>query len=307
MSQLVLRLKAFGNSELAWRFRNSPPVIFAAVVLIVLVFCAAAASLIAPHNPFDPATLNIMDARLPPVWIDGGSSTYLLGTDEQGRDILSTIFYGMRVSILVGIAAVAFSMTIGVALGLIAGYLGGWVDTVIMRLGDIQLSFPTIMIAFFIDGVAKIVMPIGMREEMRFYVVILAIGVADWVQFARTVRAATMIERRKDYVAAARISEVSGFRILLAHILPNTIGPVLVLATLGLGVAILTEAILSFLGLGMPPSQPSLGTLIRAGNDLLLSGEWWISLFPGAALVLLVLAVNIVGDWLRDVLNPRLR
>lgn len=307
MSQLVLRLKAFGNSELAWRFRNSPPVIFAAVVLIVLVFCAAAASLIAPHNPFDPATLNIMDARLPPVWIDGGSSTYLLGTDEQGRDILSTIFYGMRVSILVGIAAVAFSMTIGVALGLIAGYLGGWVDTVIMRLGDIQLSFPTIMIAFFIDGVAKIVMPIGMREEMRFYVVILAIGVADWVQFARTVRAATMIERRKDYVAAARISEVSGVRILLAHILPNTIGPVLVLATLGLGVAILTEAILSFLGLGMPPSQPSLGTLIRAGNDLLLSGEWWISLFPGAALVLLVLAVNIVGDWLRDVLNPRLR
>jgi len=307
MSQLVLRLKAFGNCELAWRFRNSPPVIFAAVVLIALVFCAAAASLIAPHNPFDPATLNIMDARLPPAWIDGGSSTYLLGTDEQGRDILSTIFYGMRVSILVGIAAVAFSMTIGVALGLIAGYLGGWVDTVIMRLGDIQLSFPTIMIAFFIDGVAKIVMPIGMREEMRFYVVILAIGVADWVQFARTVRAATMIERRKDYVAAARISEVGNVRILLAHILPNTIGPVLVLATLGLGVAILTEAILSFLGLGMPPSQPSLGTLIRAGNDLLLSGEWWISLFPGAALVLLVLAVNIVGDWLRDVLNPRLR
>jgi peptide/nickel transport system permease protein len=307
MSQLVLRLKALGNSDLAWRFRNSPPVIFAAVVLIVLVFCAAAANLIAPHNPFDPATLNIMDARLPPVWIDGGTSTYLLGTDEQGRDILSTIFYGMRVSILVGIAAVAFSMTIGVALGLIAGYLGGWVDTVIMRLGDIQLSFPTIMIAFFIDGVAKIVMPIGMREEMRFYVVILAIGVADWVQFARTVRAATMIERRKDYVAAARISQVSGVRILLTHILPNTIGPVLVLATLGLGVAILTEAILSFLGLGMPPSQPSLGTLIRAGNDLLLSGEWWISLFPGAALVLLVLAVNIVGDWLRDVLNPRLR
>ncbi len=307
MSQLVLRLKALGNSDLAWRFRNSPPVTFAAVVLIVLVFCAAAASLIAPHNPFDPATLNIMDARLPPVWIDGGTSTYLLGTDEQGRDILSTIFYGMRVSILVGIAAVAFSMTIGVALGLIAGYLGGWVDTVIMRLGDIQLSFPTIMIAFFIDGVAKIVMPIGMREEMRFYVVILAIGVADWVQFARTVRAATMIERRKDYVAAARISQVGGVRILLTHILPNTIGPVLVLATLGLGVAILTEAILSFLGLGMPPSQPSLGTLIRAGNDLLLSGEWWISLFPGAALVLLVLAVNIVGDWLRDVLNPRLR
>lgn len=307
MTYIVLKLKALTNSDLAWRFWHSPAVIFAAVVLTLLVLAAAAANLIAPHDPFDPATLNIMDSLLPPAWLDGGSSTFLLGTDEQGRDILSTIFYGMRISILVGIAAVIFSMTIGVVLGLLAGYLGGWVDTLIMRLADVQLSFPTIMIAFFIDGIAKITLPLAMREEMRFYVVILAIGVADWVQFARTVRAATMIERRKDYVAAARISNVGGARILLTHILPNTIGPVLVLATLGLGVAILTEAILSFLGLGMPPSQPSLGTLIRAGNDLLLSGEWWISLFPGATLVLLVLAVNIVGDWLRDVLNPRLR
>jgi len=307
MSYLALRWKALTRHELAWRFFHSPAVMFAAAVLILLVAAAAAASFVAPHNPFDPATLNIMDSLLPPAWLDGGTSTFLLGTDEQGRDILSTIFYGMRISILVGLAAVLFSMVLGVTLGLIAGYLGGWVDTLIMRLADVQLSFPTIMIAFFIDGIAKITLPLAMREEMRFYVVILAIGVADWVQFARTVRAATMIERRKDYVAAARISHVGGMRILLTHILPNTMGPVLVLATLGLGVAILTEAILSFLGLGMPPSQPSLGTLIRAGNDLLLSGEWWISLFPGATLVLLVLAVNIVGDWLRDVLNPRLR
>lgn len=307
MSYIALKWKAFTRHELAWRFMHSPAVMFAALVLALLVLAAAAANIVAPHNPFDPATLNIMDARLPPVWLDGGTSTYPLGTDEQGRDVLSTIFYGMRISILVGIAAVVFSMVLGIALGLIAGYLGGWVDTVIMRLADVQLSFPTIMIAFFIDGIAKIAMPLDVRESMRFYVVILAIGVADWVQFARTVRAATMIERNKDYVAAARISRVGSLRILLTHILPNTIGPVLVLATLGLGVAILTEAILSFLGLGMPPSQPSLGTLIRAGNDLLLSGEWWISLFPGATLVLLVLAVNIVGDWLRDVLNPRLR
>lgn len=307
MNRLVLILKDWAASDLAWRFRNSPSVIFAAVVLVALIFCAVAANLISPHNPFDPATLDIMDARLPPFWLDGGTTKYLLGTDEQGRDILSSIFYGMRISLLVGMAAVLFSVTIGVLLGLAAGYLGGWVDAVIMRLGDVQLSFPTIMVAFFIDGVAKIVLPIGMREDMRFYVVIFAIGVADWVQFARTVRAATMIERRKDYVAAARISKVGSLRIVLSHILPNTIGPVLVLATLGLGVAVLTEAILSFLGLGMPPSQPSLGTLIRAGNDLLLSGEWWISLFPGAALVLLVLSVNMVGDWLRDVLNPRLR
>lgn len=307
MSQLAAIVRNVAASELAWRFRTSPAVIIATLILGLLVFCAVAATLIAPHDPFDPATLDIMDARLPPVWSEGGSARYLLGTDEQGRDILSAIFYGMRISIMVGVAAVLFSVVLGVILGLLAGYFGGWVDAVIMRLGDVQLSFPTIMIAFFIDGVAKIVMPAGLREDMRFYVVILAIGVADWVQFARTVRATTMIERQKDYVAAARISRVSSFRIVLSHILPNTIGPVLVLATLGLGVAILTEAILSFLGLGMPPSQPSLGTLIRAGNDLLLSGEWWISLFPGAALVLLVLSVNIVGDWLRDVLNPRLR
>ncbi len=307
MSQLAAIVRSVAASELAWRFRTSPAVIIATLILGLLVFCAVAATLIAPHDPFDPATLDIMDARLPPVWSEGGSARYLLGTDEQGRDILSAIFYGMRISIMVGVAAVLFSVVLGVILGLLAGYFGGWVDAVIMRLGDVQLSFPTIMIAFFIDGVAKIVMPAGLREDMRFYVVILAIGVADWVQFARTVRATTMIERQKDYVAAARISRVSSFRIVLSHILPNTIGPVLVLATLGLGVAILTEAILSFLGLGMPPSQPSLGTLIRAGNDLLLSGEWWISLFPGAALVLLVLSVNIVGDWLRDVLNPRLR
>jgi len=307
MTYIALKWKALTRSELAWRFFHSPSVVFAAIVLALLVLAAAGANYIAPHNPFDPATLNIMDSLLPPVWLEGGSPTYLLGTDEQGRDILSTIFYGMRISILVGIAAVLFSMVLGVILGLVAGYVGGWVDTLIMRLADVQLSFPTIMIAFFIDGVARITLPMAMREEMRFYVVILAIGVADWVQFARTVRAATMIERKKDYVAAARISRVGGVRILLTHILPNTIGPVLVLATLGLGVAILTEAILSFLGLGMPPSQPSLGTLIRAGNDLLLSGEWWIALFPGATLVLLVLAVNMFGDWLRDVLNPRLR
>ena len=307
MNHLALKLGSMARSEFVWRFLRTPSVMFAAGVLLVLVVCAVGADFVAPHNPFDPATLNIMDARLPPSWKDGGATTFLLGTDEQGRDILSSIFYGMRISIFVGVTAVLFSTVIGTVLGLIAGYAGGWIDTIIMRLGDVQLSFPTIMIAFFIDGIARTVLPLDVREGVRLYVVILAIGVADWVQFARTVRAATMIERRRDYVAAARISRVPGWKILITHILPNTIGPVLVLATLGLGVAILTEAILSFLGLGVPPSRPSLGTLIRAGNDLLLSGEWWISLFPGAALVLLVLAVNIVGDWLRDVLNPRLK
>jgi peptide/nickel transport system permease protein len=295
------------DSDLVWQFRQAPAAMLAAAVLVLMVICAVAAPLIAPHTPFDPATLNLIDSRLPPAWIDGGSATYLLGTDEQGRDVLSTIFYGMRISLAVGVAAVLLSVTIGVTLGLMAGWFGGWIDAVIMRMGDVQLSFPTIMIAFFIDGIAKAVMPPDLREMTRFSVVILAIGLADWVQFARTVRAATMIEKNKDYTAAARLSQVSSLKIVFAHILPNTLGPVIILATLGLGVAILTEAILSFLGLGMPPTQPSLGALIRVGNDLLLSGEWWISMFPGLALVLLVLSVNIFGDWLRNALNPRLK
>jgi peptide/nickel transport system permease protein len=305
MNRLSAALRRGLDSELVWLFRQAQAAMIAAAILLVMVVCAAAAPLIAPHTPFDPASLNLMDSRLPPAWEDGGLPTYLLGTDEQGRDVLSTIFYGMRISLLVGVAAVCLSMVIGVTQGLIAGWCGGWVDAAIMRLGDVQLSFPTI--AFFIDGIAKAMMPPELREMTRFYVVILAIGVADWVQFARTVRAATMIERNKDYTAAARLSGVSGARILFAHVLPNTLGPVIILATLGLGVAILTEAILSFLGLGMSPTQPSLGALIRVGNDLLLSGDWWISMFPGLALVLLVLSVNIFGDWLRNALNPRLK
>ncbi len=307
MRTIQMFMHRFLDSDLFWRFRTTPAAIIAAAVLLIMVVCAVAAPLLAPHTPFDPATLNLMDSRLPPAWLEGGTATYPLGTDEQGRDVLSTIFYGMRISLAVGVAAVLLSVVIGVTLGLIAGWFGGWIDALIMRMGDVQLSFPTIMIAFFIDGVTKAVMPMDLREMTRFYVVILAIGLADWVQFARTVRAATMIEKNKDYTAAARLSRVSTLRIVFTHVLPNTLGPVIILATLGLGVAILTEAILSFLGLGMPPTQPSLGALIRVGNDLLLSGEWWISMFPGVALVLLVLSVNIFGDWLRDALNPRLK
>ncbi|MFT4148620.1 MAG: ABC transporter permease [Paracoccaceae bacterium] len=307
MTRPSILLRSALDSDLLWRFRQAPAAMVALALLLVMLFCALVAPLIAPHTPFDPSTLNLMDSRLPPAWIEGGTSTYLFGTDEQGRDVLSTIFYGMRISIAVGVAAVLLSVLIGVALGLIAGWFGGWVDALIMRMADVQLSFPTIMIAFFIDGIAKSVMPPDLREMTRFYVVILAIGVADWVQFARTVRAATLVEKGKDYTAAARLSRRPVAAIIFAHILPNTLGPVIILATLGLGVAILTEAILSFLGLGMPPTQPSLGALIRVGNDLLLSGEWWISMFPGLALVLLVLSVNLFGDWLRDVLNPRLK
>lgn len=304
---MKISLPALLDGDLAWRFRRSPSAMAAALLFALLAASALGADWIAPHDPFNPATLDIMDARLPPAWIEGGRATYLLGTDEQGRDILSAIFHGMRISVVVGLAAVALSATVGTVLGLLAGYAGGVVDAVIMRLADVQLSFPTIMIAFFIDGIARVALPPELREDLRIYVVIAAIGFADWVQFARTVRAQTLVEKGKDYVAAARISRVSRASIMFRHILPNTTGPVLVLMTMGLAVAILTEAILTFLGLGVPPTQPSLGSLVRAGNDLLLSGEWWISLFPGLALVLLVLSVNMLGDWLRDALNPRLR
>lgn len=299
--------RSWRDSDLLWSWRRSPPVIAATFVLIALTVGAFGAGWLAPHDPFDPASLDIMDARLPPAWMEGGTVRYLLGTDDQGRDILSAILHGMRISILVGIAAVLFSAVLGTCLGLLAGYLGGWVDAAIMRVGDVQLSFPTIMIAFFVDGVARILVPAEVHGNLRLVTVILAIGIADWVQYARTVRAVTLVERQKDYVAAARLIGVSHRRVILAHLLPNTLGSVLVIGTLGLAIAILTEAILSFLGLGVPPTQPSLGTLIRMGNDLLLSGEWWIALFPGAVLVALVLAVNVIGDWLRDALNPKLR
>lgn len=301
------RLAAVWDSDLVYSLRRSPSVVVALLGVILLTICAFGAAWIAPHDPFDPASLNIMDARLPPAWSADGTLTYLLGTDDQGRDILSAILYGTQMSLIVGLTSVAFSVVVGVALGLLSGYYGGWFDAVVMRTADVQLSFPTILVAFFIDGVARYLVPPELHREISIYVVIFAIGFSNWVQYARTVRAVTMVERGKEYVLAARVTGVGSLRIMLTHVLPNAMGPVLVIGTIGLGIAILTEAILSFLGLGVPPTQPSLGTLIRVGNDLLFSGEWWISVFPGVVLVLLVLSVNLVGDWLRDALNPKLR
>lgn len=300
-------MAAVWDSDLAHSLRSAPSIVIALSGVVLLAVCALGAPWIAPHHPFDPATLNIMDARLPPAWLSGGIATYPLGTDDQGRDLLSTILYGTRMSLIVGFTSVVFSMALGVPLGLVSGYVGGWFDAVVMRIADIQLSFPTILVAFFIDGIARYLMPIELHRDIRLYVVIFAIGFSNWVQYARTVRAVTMVERNKEYVLAARVIGVQPWKIMANHVLPNTLGPVLVIGTLGLGIAILTEAILSFLGLGVPPTQPSLGTLIRTGNDLIFSGEWWISVFPGVVLVLLVLSVNLVGDWLRDALNPKLR
>ena len=295
------------DSDLWWSFSRSPVTIASALVAFVCVAGAVFAPWLAPHNPFDLASLNLSDAFSPPAWEEGGQPAFLLGTDDQGRDVLSAIMYGARISLLVGVCAVLFSTVVGVGVGLLAGYLGGTVDAVLMRVADVQLTFPSILVALLIDGVVRAALPREVHDQIALYVVVFAIGVSNWPQFARTVRGSTLVERNKEYVLAARVIGISNARIMLTHVLPNVMGPVLVIATLNLGFAILAEATLSFLGVGVPPTRPSLGTLIRIGNDFLFSGEWWITLFPGLALVALVLSVNLLGDWLRDALNPRLR
>jgi peptide/nickel transport system permease protein len=295
------------NHDLAWSFRRSPVTVVAALLTVICVGGALFAPWLAPHNPFDSGTLNLSDGFTPPAWSPGGKPQYLLGTDDQGRDVLSTIMYGARISLTVGVASVLFSMVLGVGLGLFSGYIGGRTDAFIMRVADIQLSFPAILIALLIDGLARAALPREAHDEIAVYVLILAIGVSGWVQYARTVRGSTMVERSKEYVQAARVIGRSQASIMLRHVLPNVTGPVLVIATIHIATAIITEATLSFLGVGVPPTQPSLGTLIRVGNDFLFSGEWWITLFPGIALVVLILSVNLLGDWLRDALNPKLR
>lgn len=294
------------DSDFAWRFRHSPVAIGATLVALLCLVGAFAAGWIAPHNPFDLASVDLGDARLPPAWLADGRATYPLGTDEQGRDVLSAILYGSRISIVVGAASVLLSLVIGIALGLLAGYAGGRVDAVIMRIADVQLSFPAILIALLIDGVARAVFK-NADESLAFVVLVLAIALSGWVQYARTVRGSTLVEKNREYVQAARVIGVGPVAIMFRHVLPNVTGPVLVLATVHVATAIITEATLSFLGVGVPPTLPSLGTLIRNGNNFLFSGEWWITVFPGLALVMLVLSVNLLGDWLRDALNPRLQ
>ncbi|WP_423598026.1 ABC transporter permease [Roseateles sp. MS654] len=299
-------LKRFLDGDVWHSFTHSPTAMVAAFVALCCVVCAVFANWIAPHDPFDLSALELMDSRLPPAWIEGGSAKYLLGTDDQGRDLLSAIMYGARISLLVGVASVILSMLIGVGLGLLAGFVGGRVDAFIMRICDVMLSFPSILIALLIDGIGRVVFQ-NAHDTLAFAVLILAIALTGWVQYARTVRGSTLVERNKEYVQAARVIGVKPMTIMWRHVLPNVTGPVLVLATLQVASAILTEATLSFLGVGVPPTSPSLGTLIRIGNDFLFSGEWWITIWPSAMLVMIALSVNLLGDWLRDALNPRLR
>ena len=294
------------DSDLAYSFRHSPVAIVALIVAVMLVVAALGANLFAPVNVMDPASANVIDARLPPGSSGMMGGTYLLGTDPQGRDMLSAVIYGLRTSLYVGGLSVLIAMAVGVLLGLAAGYYGGWLDALIMRIADIQLSFPSILVALLIDGVTRTVMSRGAHDAAATAVLIVAIAASFWVQYARSVRGLVLVERDKDYVAAAKIIGISPARIVWQHIRPNVLGPVLVIATINLALAILTEATLSFLGVGVPPTVPSLGSLVRVGNEFLFSGDWWISVVPGAVLVLLSLAVNLLGDWLRDALNPRI-
>jgi peptide/nickel transport system permease protein len=297
------------HSDVGYSFRTSPVAMGAALVAFLCVFGAVFANLVAPHHPFDLATLELSDAFLPPSWVQGGNPKYFLGTDDQGRDILSALMYGARISLLVGLASVMLSVVIGVSLGLLAGFLGGRTDAFIMRVCDVILSFPAILVALLIAGVGRALLP-NASELVVFGVLILSISLAGgggWVQYARTVRGSTLVERSREYVQAARVTGVSPLRIMRRHVLPNILGPVMVLATIQVATAIITEATLSFLGVGAPPNSPSLGTLIQVGNKFLFSGNWWITVFPGMMLVLIALSVNLLGDWLRDALNPRLR
>lgn len=306
------RLRRFFDGDLFYSFRRSPVTVAAFAVTVLLFAVAALAPWIAPHNTYDVATLNLMDARLPPYGFTDqfgtpGDPRFMLGTDDQGRDILSAIMFGLQISLGVGFASVILAALFGTLLGLVSGYVGGRIDSVIMRVADVQLTFPAILIALLIDGVIGGILPRAMHEELKVYVLILAIAASQWVNFARTVRGSTLVEKSKEYVQAAKVIGVHPARIMLRHVLPNVMGPVLVIATLSLAIAVLTEATLSFLGVGVPVTRPSLGTLIRIGQQYLFSGEWWMTIFPSVALVIVVLSVNLLGDWLRDALNPKLR
>jgi len=300
-------LHRIADSDLWWSFKSSTLTVVATVATLLIIALAFLSPVLAPHTPFDPATLSLSDGLKPPAWMDDGDWTFALGTDDQGRDVLSSIMYGTRLSLMVGFASVIVSLLLGISLGLVSGYFGGAVDAVIMRIADVQLTFPAILIAMLVDGTSRALFGNQRNDSVVFWVMVLSIGLSFWVQYARTVRGSVLVEKNKEYVQAARVIGLSPILIMVRHVLPNVTGPVLVIATLNLGFAIISEATLSFLGVGLPPTQPSLGTLIRLGNELLQSGEWWITVFPGATLAALVLAVNLLGDWLRDALNPKLR
>ena len=298
--------KRFRASYFLYSFLHDPVAIGSFLILAVLALTAFGAPLIAPHNPYDTTTINIMDSELPPVWMENADQNFVLGTDAQGRDMLSTMLYGMRISMVIGICAVGLQAFIGIILGLIAGYKGGRIESFLMRLADVQLSFSTLMVAIFLSAIFQAIFGVAAFESMAVPFLVLVIGIAEWPQFARTVRASVLAEKQKEYVEAARVVGLPSRRIMWRHILPSSLSPILVLATIQVANAIMSEAALSFLGLGMPITKPSLGSLINSGFEYIFSGSWWITMFPGFLLVLLILVINLLGDWVQDVLNPKL-
>ncbi|MBU2866414.1 ABC transporter permease [Pacificibacter marinus] len=295
------------RSDFWYELLNSPVTVISSLIIGMIVIGCAFAPIFAPHTPFDPATISIMDNNLPPVWQDGADARFLLGTDLQGRDVLSAMLYGGRISLIVGLGAVLLSVLIGMAVGLLAGYFGGWTDAILMRVAEVQFAFPPILIALLFNGILKTTLPAEVFAAAAVPIMVLAIGLAGWVQFARIVRASVMVQRRQDYVTSCEAIGLPTRTIILRHITPNILGPVLVLAMLQIAVAIVTEATLSFLGLGTPLTEPSLGALIQIGSQYLFSGIWWVVIFPGTMLLVMVVAFNLVADWVRDYLNPRLR
>ena len=295
------------KNDIGYSFVKSKIAVISTIVFLTILICSTFAELIAPYNPFDPVNVSLLDAFTPPVWVDGGSTNFVLGTDQQGRDMLSTIIYGSRISLIVGFASILFAMSLGTFLGVTSGFFGGRYEIIVMRFTDVQLTIPSILMALLVDGIARGFISKSLHNDMAIYVLIFAIGISEWPQFARVTRAATLVEKNKEYILASKIIGLSNFLIMFKHILPNILRPVLVIATIGLALAIITESTLSFLGVGVPPTTPSLGTLIRFGNDFLFSGEWWITFFPAIFLVVLALSINLLGDWMRDALNPKLK
>ena len=295
------------NNDIGYSFVKSKIAVISTIVFLTILICSTFAELIAPYNPFDPVTVSLLDAFTPPVWVDGGSTNFVLGTDQQGRDMLSTMIYGSRISLIVAFASILFAMSLGTFLGVTSGFFGGRYEIIVMRFTDVQLTIPSILMALLVDGIARGFISKSLHNDMAIYVLIFAIGISEWPQFARVTRAATLVEKNKEYILASRIIGLSNFLIMFKHILPNILRPILVIATIGLALAIITESTLSFLGVGVPPTTPSLGTLIRFGNDFLFSGEWWITFFPAIFLVVLALSINLLGDWMRDALNPKLK
>ena len=302
-------LKTLSNikkSAFWYNFSRDKLAVTCSIIIAVLFASAALAPWIAPHTPYDLETLDIMNSTLAPIWQEESDPSFIFGTDSQGRDMLSTILYGMRISLIIGFAAVAFQAVIGITLGLLAGYYGGRIDNFLMRIADVQLSFSTMMVAIIILAIFQKTFGTELYSQLALFILIIVIGIAEWPKFARTIRSSVLAEKKKEYVEASKVMGVPTWRIMFIHILPNCLSPILVIGTVQIAEAIVTEAALSFLGLGMPVDKPSLGSLISSGFEYIFSGAWWITMIPGVVLVVLVLSVNLLGDWLRDYFNPKI-